>query len=81
MSDSSDTKETFLYRVEAELQDGRLLTVIVAAYSDQQAFHHAENHLLRHTVAPPRIDSLSLVEKKPFRRGAGYVFETAKEGF
>jgi hypothetical protein len=70
--------ETYLYKLEAVLEENRLLTVIVVAQSDEKAFSSAENNLLRHTVAPPRIQQLSLVEKKPLgRNGVGYVIETS----
>jgi hypothetical protein len=70
--------ETYLYKLEAVLADNRLLTVVVAAQSDEKAFSSAENNLLRHTIAPPRIQQLSLVEKKPLvRNGVGYVIETS----
>jgi hypothetical protein len=70
--------ETYLYKLEAVLPENRLLTVVVAAQSDEKAFSSAENNLLRHTIAPPRIQQLSLVEKKPLgRNGVGYVIETS----
>ncbi|MDA5109702.1 MULTISPECIES: DUF3906 family protein [Brevibacillus] len=70
--------ETYLYKLEAELAD-RLLTVVVVAQSDERAFSSAENNILRHTVAPPQIKQLSLVEKKPLgRQGVGYVIETSQ---
>jgi len=55
------------------------LTIVVVAQSDERAFSAAENNILRHTVAPPQIKQLSLVEKKPLgRQGVGYVIETAQ---
>jgi len=70
--------ESYLYKLEAVLEEGRLLTVVVIAKSDERAFSTAENNILRHTVAPPRIKELSLVEKKPLgRQGVGYVVETS----
>lgn len=71
--------ESYLYKLEAILEEGRLLTVVVIANSDERAFGTAENNLLRHTVSPPRIKELSLVEKKPIgRQGVGYVVETSR---
>jgi hypothetical protein len=71
--------ETYLYKLEAELAGDRLLTVVVVAQSDERAFSSAENNILRHTVAPPQIKQLSLVEKKPLgRQGVGYVIETSQ---
>ncbi|WP_421617701.1 DUF3906 family protein [Brevibacillus sp. TJ4] len=71
--------ESYLYKLEATLEDGRLLTVVVVANSDERAFRSAENNLLRHTVVPPKLTELSLVEKKPLgRQGVGYVVETSR---
>ncbi len=71
--------ETFLYKLEAVLAEQRLLTVIVIANSDERAFTSAENQLLRHTVVPPKVEQLSIVEKKPLgRSGVGYVVETSR---
>lgn len=75
---AEEQAESYLYKLEAVLEEGRLLTVVVIAKSDERAFSSAENNLLRHTVSPPRIRELSLVEKKPIgRQGVGYVVETA----
>ncbi|WNC13367.1 DUF3906 family protein [Brevibacillus brevis] len=75
---SEEQTETYLYKLEAVLEEGRLLTVVVLANSDERAFSAAENNILRHTVAPPHIKELSLVEKKPIgRQGVGYVIETS----
>ncbi|WP_019119858.1 DUF3906 family protein [Brevibacillus massiliensis] len=71
--------ETYLYKLEAVLEQERLLTVVVVASSDERAFSSAENNILRHTVAPAAIKQLSLVEKKPLgRQGVGYVIETSQ---
>ncbi|TGV30056.1 DUF3906 family protein, partial [Mesorhizobium sp. M00.F.Ca.ET.186.01.1.1] len=49
------------------------------AKSDERAFSTAENNLLRHTIVPPKVKELSLVEKKPLgRQGVGYVVETSR---
>ncbi|QDS32995.1 DUF3906 family protein [Brevibacillus brevis] len=70
--------ESYLYKLEAVLEEGRLLTVVVIAKTDERAFSSAENNLLRHTIVPPCIKELSLVEKKPLgRQGVGYVVETS----
>jgi len=69
----------FLYKVEAEMKDGSLLTVVVAAANDEQAFHGAENQLWQYTVAKPAVNRWSLVEKKPLRPGAGYVIRTVPD--
>ncbi|GIO09092.1 hypothetical protein J31TS6_51200 [Brevibacillus reuszeri] len=75
---AEEQAESYLYKLEAVLEEGRLLTVVVIAKSDERAFSTAENNILRHTVAPPRIKELSLVEKKPLgRQGVGYVVETS----
>ncbi|MDF2678934.1 MAG: hypothetical protein K0R47_124 [Brevibacillus sp.] len=78
---AGEQTEIYLYKLEAVLEEGRLLTVVVLAQSDERAFSTAENNILRHTVAPPKIKELSLVEKKPIgRQGAGYVIETSHFG-
>ncbi|MED4781426.1 DUF3906 family protein [Brevibacillus choshinensis] len=75
---AGEQTESYLYKLEAVLEEGRLLTVVVLAQSDERAFSTAENNILRHTVAPPKIKELSLVEKKPVgRQGVGYVIETS----
>lgn len=75
---AEEQTESYLYKLEAVLEEGRLLTVVVIAKSDERAFSTAENNVLRHTVAPPKIKELSLVEKKPLgRQGVGYVVETS----
>ncbi|MGZ0050387.1 DUF3906 family protein [Brevibacillus gelatini] len=76
---AEEQTESYLYKLEAVLEDGRLMTVIVVAKTDERAFSSAENNLLRHTIAPPKIKELSLVEKKPLgRQGVGYVVETSR---
>ncbi|MED4583082.1 DUF3906 family protein [Brevibacillus choshinensis] len=78
---AGEQTESYLYKLEAVLEEGRLLTVVVLAQSDERAFSTAENNILRHTVAPPKIKELSLVEKKPVgRQGVGYVIETSHFG-
>jgi len=75
---AEEQTESYLYKLEAVLEEGKLLTVVVIAKSDERAFSTAENNILRHTVAPPQIKELSLVEKKPLgRQGVGYVVETS----
>ena len=78
---TEEQTESYLYKLEAELEEGRLLTVVVLAKSDEGAFSTAENNILRHTISPPHIKQLSLVEKKPIgRQGVGYVIETSHFG-
>jgi len=75
----AEQPENYLYKLEAVLSEQRLLTVIVTAQSDEKAFSSAENQLLRHTIAPPIVKQLSIVEKKPLgRNGVGYVVETSR---
>lgn len=77
---AEEQTESYLYKLEAVLEEGRLLTVVIAK-TDDRAFSSAENNLLRHTIAPPRMKELSLVEKKPLgRQGVGYVVETSQFG-
>jgi hypothetical protein len=75
----AEQPETYLYKLEAVLAEQRLLTVIVIAQTDERAFSSAENQLLRHTIVPPKVEQLSIVEKKPLgRSGVGYVVETSR---
>ncbi|BCJ88440.1 DUF3906 family protein [Effusibacillus dendaii] len=72
-------KEFYLYKLEAVLPADRLLTVIVIADSDEKAFAYAENNIVRHTIVPPKIEQLGIVQKKPLGRGGvGYVVETSQ---
>lgn len=72
-----NTNEAYLYKIEAILAENKLMTIIVVAHSDEKAFSTGENHLVRHTIASPDIQELSIVEKKPLSRsGVGYVIET-----
>ncbi|HJV47605.1 MAG TPA: DUF3906 family protein [Bacillota bacterium] len=72
-------KEFFMYKLEVVLANDQLLTVIVMADSDELAFTYAENHIDRHTIVPPKIQQLSIVQKKPMERGGvGYVVETSR---
>lgn len=78
---AEEQTESYLYKLEAVLEEERLLTIVVIAQTDERAFSSAENHLLRHTVTPPRIKELGLVEKKALgRQGVGYVIETSTFG-
>lgn len=74
-----DEKNLYLYRLEAEMGDGPLLTVVVAAETEEEAFKYAENRLLQYTVARPDVRRWSLLEKKPLRKGAGYVVPAGPE--
>lgn len=72
-------KEVYLYKLEAILAESRLMTIIVVADSDEKAFTYAENNLVRHTIAPPKIQEMSIVQKKLMQRGGvGYVIETSQ---
>lgn len=72
-------REFYLYKLEAVLADEKLMTIIVVADADEKAFTYAENHLLRHTIVPPTVKELSIVQKKPMQRGGvGYVVETSQ---
>ena len=75
-----DGKPTvYLYRLEAEMKDGSLLTAVVAAETEEQAFKYAENRLLQYTVEKPAVERLSILEKKPLRKGTGYVVPTVTD--
>ncbi len=77
MAEQQPEQEFYLYKLEAVLEENKLMTIIVMADSDAKAFTYAENNLLRHTIAPPRVKELSIVQKKPMTRGGvGYVVET-----
>ncbi|GAB6934641.1 MAG: DUF3906 family protein [Calditerricola sp.] len=68
----------YLYRLEARLNDGRLVTVVVAAANEEKAFQYAESHLERDLVFRSRVAELSLVEKKSLHPGVGYAVVTAE---
>ena len=73
------SKEVFLYKLEVILAEDKLMTIIVVANSDEKAFSYAENNLVRHTIAPPQIKEMSIVQKKVIERGGvGYVVETSQ---
>lgn len=77
MSDPAN-RELYLYKLEAVLADEKLMTIIVVADADEKAFTYAENNLLRHTIVPPKVKELSIVQKKLMERGGvGYVVETS----
>lgn len=70
-------REFYLYKLEAVLADEKMMTIIVVADADEKAFTYAENNLLRHTIVPPKVKELSIVQKKLIQRGGvGYVVET-----
>ncbi len=72
-------REYYLFKLEAVLTGGKMMTIIVVADADDKAFTYAENHLLRHTIVPPKVKELSIVQKQPIQRGGvGYVVETSQ---
>ncbi|GAB2700130.1 DUF3906 family protein [Paenibacillus thermoaerophilus] len=68
----------FMYRVEAELED-KSVALVVIAESDAAAFAHAEVTLEKYYIAPPKVRSMAVIEKKRIEKGAGYVIELNPE--
>jgi hypothetical protein len=61
-----------LYRFEVTTKDG-VIYVIIAAKDDEQAFRLVEVELEKHFLKVPDFTDISLHEKKPIRRGGGFV--------
>lgn len=66
----------FLYRIEAQWEDRLQAVAIVAAETDEAAFEYAEQFLEKHYLVLPKLDELSIVEKKRLNKGSGYIIET-----
>jgi hypothetical protein len=66
----------FLYKIELVLET-QTVYLIVAAESDEKAFHQVEAHLVRHFNHSPLVKETVLIEKKRLDKGAGYIIETS----
>ena len=64
----------YLYKLEFELEQNKV-HLVVAAENDAEAFKYADAELEKHFVAMPEVKEAALVEKKPIRKGIGYVIE------
>jgi hypothetical protein len=62
----------FLYRFEVTTKT-ETIYVVIAATNDEQAFHLVEVELEKHFLTVPDYHDISLHEKKPIRRGGGFV--------
>jgi hypothetical protein len=62
----------YLYRFEVTTQTNTIYLVI-AASSDEQAFRLVEVELEKHFLKVPDFIDISLHEKKPIRRGGGFI--------
>ena len=64
-----------LFRFEVEIE-GRSLAVVVAASDEEAAFLAAEREVERNFLKLPVIDAITLLEKKPIRKTAGFMIES-----
>ncbi|BDG48847.1 MULTISPECIES: DUF3906 family protein [Parageobacillus] len=62
----------FLYRFEVTTKT-EIIYVVIAANDDEQAFRLVEVELEKHFFKVPDYTDISLHEKKPIRRGGGFV--------
>ncbi|MBB5324991.1 hypothetical protein HNQ34_002090 [Anoxybacillus tepidamans] len=63
-----------LYRFEVTTKRG-IIYVVIAAHDDEQAFRLVEIELEKHFLKIPDFTDISLHEKKPIRRGGGFVID------
>ncbi|MBA2876464.1 DUF3906 family protein [Thermaerobacillus caldiproteolyticus] len=61
-----------LYRFEVTTQTD-IIYVVIAAHDDEQAFRLVEVELEKHFLKIPDFIDISLHEKKPIRRGSGFI--------
>lgn len=64
----------FLYKIECSTSKGESMAIIVAD-TDEAAFAAVEVHLMRHYIAKPEVNSMTLVEKKRVEKGSGYLID------
>ncbi|WP_420769147.1 DUF3906 family protein [Parageobacillus thermoglucosidasius] len=62
----------FLYRFEVTTKT-EIIYVVIVANDDEQAFRLVEVELEKHFFKVPDYTDISLHEKKPIRRGGGFV--------
>ncbi|WP_027410741.1 DUF3906 family protein [Anoxybacteroides tepidamans] len=62
----------YLYRFEVSGL-AETIHVVIAASDDEQAFRLVEVELEKHFLKVPDFTDISLHEKKPIRRGGGFV--------
>jgi hypothetical protein len=62
----------FLYRFEVTTKT-EIIYVVIAANDDEQAFRLVEVELEKYFLKVPDYTDISLHEKKPIRRGGGFV--------
>ncbi|WP_078552980.1 DUF3906 family protein [Bacillus alkalicellulosilyticus] len=62
----------FLFKFEAIINNTDVF-VVVAAKDDESAFRLAEIEIERNYMKLPEIKEISMVEKKPIKKGTGFV--------
>ncbi|MCF6094231.1 DUF3906 family protein [Microaerobacter geothermalis] len=65
----------FLYKLEVRFADESWATVVTIAGDDRQAFESANHQLECHYLPLKKITEMAMVEKKPAKKGHGYVIE------
>jgi hypothetical protein len=63
-----------LYRFEVTTKND-IIHVVIVAHDDEQAFRLVEVELEKHFLKIPEFIDISLHEKKPIRRGGGFVID------
>ncbi|MDQ0161676.1 DUF3906 family protein [Bacillus alveayuensis] len=63
-----------LYRFIVQTNE-RMIPVIVAANHDEKAFEQVEIELEKHFLKMPKIENITLHEKKKFQNRAGFVID------
>jgi Protein of unknown function (DUF3906) len=62
----------YLYRFEVSLKS-EIIPVVIAASTDEQAFHLVDVELEKYFLKQPDFEEVSLYEKKRIRSGNGFV--------
>lgn len=62
----------YLYRFEVILKS-EVIPVVIAASTDEQAFQLVDIELEKYFLKQPKVDEISLYEKKRIRTGNGFV--------
>ncbi|UOF92117.1 DUF3906 family protein [Fodinisporobacter ferrooxydans] len=65
----------FLYKLECQIAEHGLTTVILAANDDHSALELAEQLVKRQFLTSVAIEETALLEKKPVKSGAGYFLD------
>ncbi|MCL7747132.1 DUF3906 family protein [Halalkalibacter alkaliphilus] len=62
-----------LYRFDVEIEERGNVTVVVVAANEESAFSTAEQEVEKNYLKLPIITSITLQEKKPVGKTAGFV--------